>query len=48
MLKIINTIKDFVPLQFWALRYRLLPFSGQRYPTLRNMTYSDINVTERY
>ena len=37
-----------VPLQFWALRYRSLPFSGQRYSKLRNVTYRVTSVTDRY
>jgi hypothetical protein len=37
-----------VPLPFWALRYRPLPFSGQRYPTLLNVTPTLPTVTDRY
>jgi hypothetical protein len=36
------------PVTFWALRYRPLPFSGQPYPTLRNVTPTLPTVTDRY
>ncbi len=35
------------PLPFWTLRYRPLPFSGQRYPTLLNVTPTLPTVTSR-
>ena len=35
--------------RFWAnLRYRPLQFSGQRYPTLRNVTSTLPTVSNRY
>ncbi len=37
-----------LPLPFWALRYRPLPFSGQRYPTLLNVTSTLPTVTHSY
>ena len=37
-----------VPLPFWVLRYRPLPLSGRRYPTLRNVTPTLPTVTGRY
>ena len=36
------------PVTVWALRYRPLPFSGQRYPTLRNVTPTLPTITDRY
>ena len=37
-----------VPLPFWALRYRPLPFSGQRYTTLHQRYRPLQTVTDRY
>ena len=43
-----NRLKSISLPQFWADRSRFRAYVTQRYPTLLNVTYRDISVTERY